>query len=283
MKNFSENSKLPNQPEETSKMDKEPITYERTANFMGSDLKGKSAVITGGDSGIGQAIAILYANFGINSIIVYFDEHADAQSTIDKVHALGASCKALQGDIRDINFCREIISTAIDSYGRIDILINNASVQYPQSKLEDISQEQLIQTFEVNVFGMFYLTQAALKYMKKGSSIINTTSITAFRGSKDLVDYSSTKGAILAFTRSLAMQLVDKGIRVNAVAPGPIMTPLIPASFDAYHVKQFGKDTPIGRPGQPYEVAPSYLFLILEENSYMTGQVLHPNGGEIVA
>lgn len=283
MKNYSENSKLPNQPEETSKMDKEPITYERTANFMGSDLKGKSAVITGGDSGIGQAIAILYANFGINSIIVYFDEHADAQSTIDKVHALGASCKALQGDIRDINFCREIISTAIDSYGRIDILINNASVQYPQSKLEDISQEQLIQTFEVNVFGMFYLTQAALKYMKKGSSIINTTSITAFRGSKDLVDYSSTKGAILAFTRSLAMQLVDRGIRVNAVAPGPIMTPLIPASFDADHVKQFGKDTPIGRPGQPYEVAPSYLFLILEENSYMTGQVLHPNGGEIVA
>lgn len=283
MKNYSQKSKIKEQPAETRVMDEEPVTHKRTTHFPGAELKGKTAVITGGDSGIGQAVAILYAGFGINSVIVYFDENEDARYTIDQIHSLGAQGKAVKGDIREQVFCNKVIDVAIETFGKIDILINNASVQYPQDKLENISPEQLIQTFSVNVFGMFYLTQAALKYLKRGSCIINTSSITAFRGSEHLVDYAATKAAIIGFTRSMATQLAPAGIRVNAVAPGPILTPLIPASFDEDHVRQFGKDTPLGRPGQPYEVAPSYLFLIQEENSYMTGQVLHPNGGEIVA
>lgn len=283
MKNYSQNSKIKEQPAETGAMDEKPVTHRGATRFPGSELKGKTAVITGGDSGIGQAVAILYAGFGINSVIVYFDEDEDAQYTIDQINSLGAQGKAIKGDIREHTFCNKVIDTAIETFGKIDILINNASVQYPQDKLENISPEQLIQTFSVNVFGMFYLTQAALKHLNPGSCIINTSSITAFRGSEHLVDYAATKAAIIGFTRSMATQLAAEGIRVNAVAPGPVLTPLIPASFDEDHVRQFGKDTPLGRPGQPYEVAPSYLFLILKENSYMTGQVLHPNGGEIVA
>lgn len=283
MKNYSKKSKLKKQPAETKEMDKEPVTFTGKSVNLGTGLKGKVAVITGGDSGIGQAVAILYASYGINCIIIYYNEDKDAEYTVNKIESLGAKARAIRGDISNSVFCKEAITTIMEAFGKIDILVNNASVQYPQEKLEAITEDQLLQTFSVNVFGMFYLTQAALKYMKKGSAIINTSSVTAFRGSDHLVDYAATKAAIIGFTRSMAMQLAKRGIRVNAVAPGPILTPLIPASFDARHVKEFGKNTPVGRKGQPYEVAPSYLFLILEENNYMTGQVLHPNGGEIVS
>lgn len=283
MKNYSKNSEIKTQPAETAKMDEQPVAYEQKSFFLGSNLKGKVAIITGGDSGIGQSVAFLYAQHGINSVIVYYDEDKDAKQTVEKIQTFGVEAEALKGDIQDRSFCTAVVEFTMKRFGRIDILINNASVQYPQENLTDISPDQLLQTFSVNVFGMFYLTQSALKHLKKGSSIINTTSITAFRGSHHLVDYAATKAAIVGFTRSLALQLADKEIRVNAVAPGPIWTPLIPASFDKEKVAEFGEDTLLGRQGQPYEVAPSYLFLVLEENSYMTGQVLHPNGGEIVA
>ncbi len=283
MKNYSQNSKKKSQPIETKEMGEQPVTYKRSEHSLGITLKGKTAIITGGDSGIGQAVAVLYASYGINSVIVYYNEDKDAKVTTDKINTLGAEAKAIKGDISNLSFCTKVVETAIKTFGGIDILVNNASVQYPQDELGNITPEQLLQTFSVNVFGMFYLTQAALKHLKKGANIINTSSVTAFRGSEHLVDYAATKAAIIGFTRSLAMQLAPKGIRVNAVAPGPIVTPLIPASFDARHVAHFGQDTPLGRPGQPFEVAPSYLFLVLEENGYMTGQVLHPNGGEIVA
>lgn len=283
MKNYSKNSKIKQQPSETSKMNDEPIAYEQKSFFLGSNLKGKVAIITGGDSGIGQSVAYLYAQHGINIIIVYYDEDKDAQQTVEKVKSFGVEADAIKGDLRDRSFCTAVVEYTIKKFGRIDILVNNASVQYPQENLNAITDEQLLQTFSVNVFGMFYLTQIALKHLKQGACIINTSSITAFRGSGHLVDYAATKAAIIGFTRSLALQLASKGIRVNAVAPGPIWTPLIPASFDKEKVEEFGQDTLVGREGQPYEVAPSYLFLVLEENSYMTGQVLHPNGGEIVA
>jgi len=283
MKNYSQNSQIKKQPAETSKMDEEPVAYEQKSGLLGSSLKGKVAIITGGDSGIGQSVAFLYAQHGINSVIVYYNEDEDARHTVNQIHAFGAEAEALKGDIRDKFFCTSIVEHTMNRFGRIDILINNASVQYPQEDIQGISEEQLMQTFSVNVFGMFYLTQAALRHMKKGSCIINTSSITAFRGSEHLLDYAATKAAIIGFTRSLALQLSKKEIRVNAVAPGPIWTPLIPASFSEDKVEEFGEDTLLGREGQPYEVAPSYLFLVLEENSYMTGQVLHPNGGEIVA
>lgn len=283
MKNYSKNSKIKQQPSETSKMNDEPIAYEQKSFFLGSNLKGKVAIITGGDSGIGQSVAYLYAQHGINIIIVYYDEDKDAQQTVEKVKSFGVEADAIKGDLRDRSFCTAVVEYTIKKFGRIDILVNNASVQYPQENLNAITDEQLLQTFSVNVFGMFYLTQIALKHLKQGACIINTSSITAFRGSGHLVDYAATKAAIIGFTRSLALQLASKGIRVNAVAPGPIWTPLIPASFDKEKVEEFGQDTLMGREGQPYEVAPFYLFLVLEENSYMTGQVLHPNGGEIVA
>ena len=281
MKNYSKNSKIKEQPAETSKMDETPDVYEKKKPAMGSNLKGKVAIITGGDSGIGQSVAFLYAQYGINSVIVYYDEEDDATETVKKIEAYGAKAEAIKGDISEQDFCQKVIDFTIEKFGKIDILINNASVQYPQEDLQEISSKQLIQTFAVNVFGMFYLTQYALQHMKKGGCIVNTTSVTAFRGSHHLVDYASTKAAIVGFTRSLAMQLTDKEIRVNAVAPGPIWTPLIPASFEKEKVEKFGEDTSLGRKGQPYEVAPSYLFLVLEENSYMTGQILHPNGGDV--
>lgn len=278
MKNYSKESVIEHQPALTSEMNKSPQELP-VSDISISSLKGKVAVITGGDSGIGRSIAYLYAQQKMKIVIIYFDEDEDAKITAQQIEQLGGEFLLIKGDIRDKKFCNSAIKKTIDQFKKIDVLINNAAVQYSQESIEDITEDQLIQTFAVNVFGLIYLTQAALKHIKKGGNIINTASITAYKGNKELLDYSGTKGAIVAITKSLAQQLVDKGIRVNAVAPGPIWTPLIPASFDKNHIKEFGDDTYIGEKGQPYQVAPSYLFLIMEENSYMTGQVLHPNGG----
>jgi NAD(P)-dependent dehydrogenase (short-subunit alcohol dehydrogenase family) len=278
MKNFSESSVLPEQPALTERMEQQPQELPKS-DIRSSALSGKVAIITGGDSGIGRAVAYLYAQQGMKIVIVHYDEQEDAKKTEAQIVALGGSCLSIMGDIRDKAFCNKVIEDTMAAFGAIDVLVNNAAVQYSQDSIIAISQEQLEQTFAVNVFGLIYLCQAALPHMKRGANIINTASIVAFKGNKDLLDYSGTKGAIVAITKSLAMQVAAQGIRVNAVAPGPIWTPLIPASFDDEHIADFGKDTFLERKGQPYEVAPSYLFLILEENSYMTGQVLHPNGG----
>jgi len=251
--------------------------YRRSAK-----LKGKVAVITGGDSGIGRAVAVAYAKEGAKLVIAYLNEHQDAQDTQKMVEAAGGECITLAGDVASAQFCRQMIEKAVSSFGKLDILVNNAAQQYPQKSIEDISEEQLEKTFRTNVFSMFYAVKAAMPHLKNGARIINTASVTAYRGSPQLLDYSSTKGAIVAFTRSLSQQLVDKGILVNAVAPGPIWTPLIPASFDEKKISEFGQTVPLGRAGQPEEIAPSYVFLASEDASYMTGQVLHPNGGEIV-
>ncbi|HAG83070.1 MAG TPA: NAD(P)-dependent oxidoreductase [Cyanobacteria bacterium UBA12227] len=245
-------------------------------------LEGKVAVITGGDSGIGRAVAIAFAKEGADVAIMYLNEHEDAKETQNKVKELGRSCLPIAGDIGDESFCQTAVQQVIDTFGRLDILVNNAAEQHPQKSIEDIGAEQLERTFRTNIFSMFYMTKAAISYLKEGSSIINTTSITAYKGSPQLLDYSSTKGAIVAFTRSLSQNLMEKGIRVNGVAPGPIWTPLIPATFPEDKVASFGKQVPMQRAGQPEEVASSYVFLASNDASYMSGQVLHPNGGEVV-
>lgn len=248
----------------------------------GKLLKGKTAIITGGDSGIGKAVALLFALHGANLSIVYLNEHEDAENTKHEIQKLGAKSLFISGDITDKNFCASVIKQTLKTFNNIDILINNAAVQYEQENPEDISSDQLIKTFSTNVFAAFYFVTAALPFMKKGSCIINTTSVTAYRGSKSLIDYAATKGALVAFTRSLSSALIKRQIRVNGVAPGPIWTPLIPASFSETKVSKFGTDVPMGRAGQPQEVAPCYLFLATAQSSYITGQVLHPNGGEII-
>jgi NAD(P)-dependent dehydrogenase (short-subunit alcohol dehydrogenase family) len=245
-------------------------------------LEGKVALITGGDSGIGGAVARLFAQEGADVAIVYLSEHKDAEEVKKDVEKHGRKCVLLPGNIREEAFCQEAVAQTVKQLGKLDILVNNAATQTEQKSIEDISTEQLKETFETNIYPMFWFSKAALKHLKEGSSIINTTSVTAYRGSKELVDYSATKGAIVTFTRSLSAQLTEKKIRVNAVAPGPIWTPLIVGSFDAEKVKSFGSDVPMGRPGEPAEVAPAYLFLASQDGSYFTGQVLHPNGGEIV-
>ena len=245
-------------------------------------LRDKVALISGGDSGIGRAVAIAYAKEGADVAIMYLDEHEDAHETIRLVEQYGRRCLAIAGDIGDELFCADAVKRTVEELGRLDVLVNNAAEQHPQESIEKISSAQLERTFRTNIFSYFYLTKTAMPHLKRGSAIINTTSVTAYRGSPALIDYSATKGAIVAFTRALSQALAEKGIRVNAVAPGPIWTPLIPASFPEEKVETFGSDTPMGRAGQPEEVAPSFVFLASDDSSYMTGQVLHPNGGEVV-
>lgn len=269
------------QPGIESKMKPQPEFLPKRDSKQ-SKLEGKVAVITGGDSGIGRAVAVAFAEEGADIVIVYLNEHQDAKETAKAVEEAGRNVLLIAGDISKESFCKKVINKTVKELQKIDILINNAAVQYETKSPTDITKEQLLKTFSINVFSAFYLSIAAIPHMKKGSCIINSTSVTAYRGSDHLIDYSSTKGALVSFTRSMSAALADKGIRVNAVAPGPIWTPLIPASFDAKAVSKFGKDTPMKRPGEPNEVAPSYVFLASEDASYMTGQVLHPNGGEII-
>jgi NAD(P)-dependent dehydrogenase (short-subunit alcohol dehydrogenase family) len=260
-----------------------PRPHAEDGNYRGSDkLKGKAALITGGDSGIGRAVAIAFAKEGADVVIAYLNEHSDAEETKKRVEQEGRRCIAIAGDIGDEKFCQEAVRKTVSELGKLDILVNNAAEQHTQEDFVDITAEQMERTFRTNIFSMFYLTRAALPHMGEGSCIVNSTSVTAYRGSPHLIDYASTKGAIVAFTRSLALNLADRKIRVNGVAPGPIWTPLIPASFEEEKVEKFGQNVALGRPGQPEEVAPSYVFLASDDSSYMTGQVLHPNGGEII-
>lgn len=252
-------------------------------DYRGSGkLAGKVALITGGDSGIGRAVAVHFAREGADVAVLYLSEHEDAEETKRQVEAEGRRCLLLAGDVGDEAFCREAVEKTVATLGKLDVLVNNAAEQHPQKRIEDITAAQLERTFRTNVFGTFFMTKAAVKHLGEGSTIINSCSVTAFRGSGGLLDYAATKGAIVAFTRSLAQNLADKGIRVNSVAPGPIWTPLIPSTFDEEKVASFGADTLLGRPGQPEEVAPSYVFLASSDSSYITGQTLHPNGGDIV-
>ena len=243
-------------------------------------LDGKVAIVTGGDSGIGRAVSALFAREGADVAILYLCEHDDAAKTKDIVEKEGRRAITIAGDIGDKSFCERAVKETVDELGRLDVLVNNAGEQHPDKDIRDITEAQLKRTFQTNIFGMFYMTQAAEPHLRQGSAIINCTSETTYKGSPELLDYSSTKGAIMGFTRSLALNLVDKGIRVNAVAPGPIWTPLNPSGGQRPEkIPEFGKDTPMGRPGQPNEVAPCFLFLACEDSSYMTGQVLHPDGG----
>jgi len=269
------------QPGYEYKMTPEPEIIRE--GYKGSDkLEDKKALITGGDSGIGRSVAVHFAREGADVAIAYYDEHKDALETKRLVEAEGRKCLLICGDLKDENFCKKVLSEALEFLGGLNILVNNAAVQFPQKKFEDITGEQVRETFETNIFPFFYLTKEALKYLNEGDAIINTASVTAYRGSFHLIDYSSTKGAIVSFTRSTSAMLAEKGIRVNAVAPGPIWTPLIPSTFEPNEVAVFGEDTPMKRAGQPSEVGPAYVFLASKDASYITGQVIHINGGEIV-
>lgn len=269
------------QPGRETKMTPQPEYIRK--DYRGSEkLKGKVALITGGDSGIGRSVALHFAREGADVAIVYLNEDTDAEITKGLIEQEGRECLLLSGDIRKEKFCRDSVLKTIKKFGKLNILVNNAAAQFPKDGLEQVDKAHLLETFETNIFSFFYTTQEALKTFRKGDVIINTASVTAYRGSGHLVDYASTKGAIVSFTRSMSEQLVGKGIRVNGVSPGPIWTPLIPASFDKRHVAKFGKQTPMKRAGQPSEVGPAYVFLACEDSSYITGQMIHVNGGEIV-
>ena len=246
-------------------------------------LKGKVAIVTGGDSGIGRAVAALFAREGADVAIAYLCEHDDAEKTAAIVQQEGRRALTFAGDLGDADLCRKLVDETIKAFGRIDVLVNNAGEQHPDEDIREITEKQLRRTFQTNIFAMFFLTQAALDHLGEGAAIINCTSVTMYKGSSELLDYSSTKGAITAFTRSLSANLIERGIRVNAVAPGPIWTPLNPCGGASEEkLAHFGEHTPMGRPGQPNEVAPCFLFLACEDSSYMSGQVLHPNGGTAV-
>lgn len=267
------------QPGDQYKMNPEPEIIRE--NYKGSDkLKGKSALITGGDSGIGRSIAVHFAREGANVAIVYLKEDEDAEETKKLIEKEGRKCIIIEGDLKEVEFCKSVVKKTVEELGQLNIIVNNAAVQFPKNKVEDITPEQITETFHTNIFPYFYIVKEGLKHLKEGDAIINTTSVTAYRGSEHLLDYSSTKGAIVSFTRSLSKMLVKKKIRVNGVAPGPIWTPLIPATFD--DVEEFGQKVPMGRAGQPSEVAPAYVYLASEDSSYVTGQIIHVNGGEVV-
>ncbi|APH34938.1 MULTISPECIES: SDR family oxidoreductase [Bacillus] len=270
------------QPGIESDMEPKPLLEDPDVKGSGR-LKGKVAVITGGDSGIGAAAAIAYAKEGADLAILYLDEHADAERTKKRAEEYQAECLLIPGDVGDEAHCQKAVRQVLDHYGKIDILVNNAAEQHPQNGILDITAEQLEKTFRTNMFSMFHMTKAVLPHLKRGSAIINTTSITAYQGDTSLIDYSCTKGGIVSFTRSMAMSLADQGIRVNAVAPGPIWTALIPATFTEEKVEKHGLDTPMGRPGQPAEHAGAYVLLASDESSYMTGQTIHVNGGRFIS
>lgn len=268
-------------PGHEHKMNPEPEIIRE--NYKGSGkLIGKVALITGGDSGIGRSVAVHFAREGANVAIVYLKEDKDAKKTRQLIEEEGKECLIISGDLKDIEFCESAVKKCVKTFGALNIIVNNAAVQFPAEELEKLTTQHLHTTFETNIYPYFYITKFALEHLKEGDCIINTSSVTAYRGSEHLVDYASTKGAIVSFTRSLSATLVKRKIRVNGVAPGPIWTPLIPASFDKDHVAIFGQDTPMGRAGQPSEVGPAYVYLASEDSSYVTGQFIHVNGGEMV-
>ncbi|PJX25969.1 NAD(P)-dependent oxidoreductase [Advenella sp. S44] len=269
------------QPGRESKMHPAPV-YDDPNYKAGGKLKDKVALITGGDSGIGRATTIAFAKEGARIAIVYLEEDKDATETKQCAEKYGSEVLLIKGDIGDVAFAKKCVTDTFEHFGTLDILVNNAGEQHTAAEPEDISYEQLLRTFQTNFFSIVTITLEALKLMREGASIINTSSITAFQGNPDLIDYSATKGAITAFTRSLSTKIVSRQIRVNSVAPGPIWTPLIPASFSADKVAKFGKDTPMGRPGQPFELAPAYVYLASSDSTYVTGQTIHVNGGKVI-
>ena len=264
-----------------AKMDPQPV-YLRPDYRAAGKLQGKVAIVTGGDSGIGRSAAVLFAHEGADVAVMYLDEHGDAEKTKAEIEKAGRKCLLIPGDVGDEAHCQRAVEQVISEFGQLDCLVNNAAEQHVQKSIEDISEKQLTDTFRTNIYGYFFMVKAALPHLKEGATIINTTSVTAFQGSPQLLDYSSTKGAILAFTRSLSQGLIKKGIRVNCVAPGPIWTPFIPSTMDKEKVAKFGADVPMKRAGQPFECGTCFVFLASDDSSYIAGQTLHPNGGEVV-